>query len=853
MIPRTLRLKNFMCYRDEASLDFSGLTVACISGENGAGKSALLDAITWALWGKGRSGSADELMSNGANDMEVDFQFDLGAECFRVRRYRRRKSASMLELQVGPAGTEGGDVAWRPITADSVARTQELLTKTVGMDYGTFINSAFVLQGRADEFTTSRPGDRKQLLADILGLGRYDELEALARDRRRASELGRRDVERDIQRIADELASGVGKQEELARLNERLIRGNAELDRLNQELAILSARRAEQELRAATAGEARERIAHLDLDLRRIDSRIARDRATLELAAETIAEGDAIRRAHEELLRAEALEADLHARGKEYLRLAARERDLERMIDTAAQVHQRRLLAVEQEIRRLRLECDQRPSLEARHEALRRSVRAVEEAQARDAELRVELQTLEVEQRERASIMATLKQQMNDLKELQRQIVGATASCPTCRRPLSADERERIRQEYETDGKRLAARYRELHAATKSATEKAGLASAERERLALVLQRRTSLDREAGQVAHQLDETIRASEHLAVKLDELATLTKVIEGHHYAEDEKRQLQECRAAVHALGWDEQEYAAVRERVSRLKPQRAKFEALSQAEASVSATEERLAEETAVRAQRVSERAREAAREAELLASTAGLPALIAQVDQVQLEQARLTRQQADLTREHGAILALVTRLADLEVAARALQAERNRLADEESAYKDLAAAFGKRGIQAMIIERATPDVQDEANAILANMPGSTMRVEFRTQRETLKGELVETLDVRIGDEAGERDYAMYSGGESFRVNFAIRVALSKLLTRRAGAKLQTLVIDEGFGTQDERGRDGIVEAISAIERDFATILIITHINELKDAFPRQIAIEKTATGSRIRVL
>jgi hypothetical protein len=78
--------------------------------------------------------------------------------------------------------------------------------------------------------------------------------------------------------------------------------------------------------------------------------------------------------------------------------------------------------------------------------------------------------------------------------------------------------------------------------------------------------------------------------------------------------------------------------------------------------------------------------------------------------------------------------------------------------------------------------------------------------------------------------------MFSGGEAFRINFALRVALSKMLARRAGAPLQTLFLDEGFGTQDPRGREAIIDAINAIADDFRLILIITHIEELKDAVP-----------------
>jgi len=92
----------------------------------------------------------------------------------------------------------------------------------------------------------------------------------------------------------------------------------------------------------------------------------------------------------------------------------------------------------------------------------------------------------------------------------------------------------------------------------------------------------------------------------------------------------------------------------------------------------------------------------------------------------------------------------------------------------------------------------------------------------------------------------------SGGETFRVNFAVRLALSEVLAQRSGARLQTLVIDEGFGSQDTLGRQRLIEAINMVSQDFEKILVITHIDELKDAFPSRIEVEKTDRGSRVRV-
>jgi len=178
------------------------------------------------------------------------------------------------------------------------------------------------------------------------------------------------------------------------------------------------------------------------------------------------------------------------------------------------------------------------------------------------------------------------------------------------------------------------------------------------------------------------------------------------------------------------------------------------------------------------------------------------------------------------------------------------AERDRLAESIGIYDELRAAFGKQGVPAMIIEAAVPEVEASANRLLGRMTGGRMSVRFDTQRELKSGALRETLDIKISDEIGTRNYELYSGGEAFRVNFAIRISLSKLLARRSGAQLQTVVIDEGFGTQDARGRELLLEAINSIQDDFKRVLVITHIEELKEAFPTRINVVKTAAGSTL---
>jgi exonuclease SbcC len=171
------------------------------------------------------------------------------------------------------------------------------------------------------------------------------------------------------------------------------------------------------------------------------------------------------------------------------------------------------------------------------------------------------------------------------------------------------------------------------------------------------------------------------------------------------------------------------------------------------------------------------------------------------------------------------------------------------------HRMLEAAFGKDGVPALLIEQALPELEAHANDILDRLSDGSMSVHFETQaayRDRKRDDLRETLDIRISDGAGQRPYEMYSGGEAFRVNFAIRLALSQVLAGRTGARLQTLVIDEGFGSQDAQGIQRLIETINVIRPDFAKILLISHLEELKDAFPTRIEVGKGESGSVLNV-
>ena len=193
------------------------------------------------------------------------------------------------------------------------------------------------------------------------------------------------------------------------------------------------------------------------------------------------------------------------------------------------------------------------------------------------------------------------------------------------------------------------------------------------------------------------------------------------------------------------------------------------------------------------------------------------------------------------------------LAAREAELAALQQSQVELQAARSSYGVLVDAFGRGGIQALLIEAALPELEAQANDLLARLTDHRMTLSLETQRQNRRGDVSETLEIRIADELGTRSYELFSGGEAFRIDFALRVALAKLLASRAGAPLRTLFIDEGFGTQDPSGRERLVEAIQIIQDEFDLILVVTHIEEMKEAFPVRIDVSKDDTGSSLQVV
>lgn len=852
VIPVSLQLRNFMCYREGLPpLEFD-FRLACLSGPNGAGKSAILDAITWALWGQARARSDDALIAQGAQEMEVEFEFLLEGNHYRV--YRRRESGgprgtgkTRLELQVyGPLG-------WRTMSGESVRQTERRIIELLRMDYTTFINSSFLLQGRADEFTIKTPAERKHILADILGLGYYDILEGRAREKARDEERNIQALSLSIAELEQELARRKELEEALARAEEEVARQEQALATRQEELASLQARLTSLEADARQAEEVRRRLLRLEEELARLaertaqtEKRLQEDRALMERAARIEAD---FRRLQELRERNEALS---QAAGR-ILALSERQHALEQAIDRA-----RSNLVTEREVLRRSLQeiderLNERPSIENHLERIAHELAELREKEAQRNALVEEAQEQVAAIRTLKADCQRLREEMEALRQKLDMLGEEVTQCPLCQSPLSPESYAHIRSSYQAEGEQKRDLYRQKEAEIRRREERLTELRSQQEKLEQELRRVRLLEGERAALERNRMELVQLAEERPAKESRLREIERALEEAAYAPEERAALLAIQKEIAALDYRREEHQVVQQELARLRAVEEEHRRLQGARERL-AEGERLLEEMRVAQKRYQEeRFLEQERLSALERSLVELEALQARREEAEAALREAQERLGRARQAQGSARGALERLQEAEGRYRERKRAYEEALERRGIYEELTLALGKRGVQAMLIETAVPEIEREANELLARMTDGEMAVQLAMQRETKQGTVVETLDINVSDSRGTRPYENFSGGEKLRINLALRIALSRLLSRRAGASLQTLVIDEGFGTQDAEGRLRLVEAIQSVEKEFEKILVITHLQELKELFPVRIEVEKTPEGSRWTVM
>lgn len=1008
--------------------------MACISGANGAGKSSLLEAIAWSLWGESRALSEDDIIHIGTLETLVDFTFQCRQQIYRVLRSRHRGQVTSLEFQVQtPEG-------FRSLTEKGIRATQQLILQHLKLDYDTFINSAYLRQGRADEFMLKRPSDRKQILADLLKLEQYDELAEQAKEKARQFKAELTLLERNLETFAAQVQQAEGIALEVTRLQTEIEQQQQQQQRDRHHLRQLQAIQQQHQTWFQQLTLQQQQQQHLSQDCQRLQQERLATQQQLQQLEGLLREGESIAAEYSRLQHLQAEEEIQSAKFQTHQNLQARLQQLQQQQATQrnqltqqlqqAQAQREALIQQQQEIAqtlaraddigtalvqlqqaRARLsELDQlqmkvAPLLQRRQQVQSQLDRLADRLVARVEELQSMRRSLEDQQQRQPTLQQAVltlaeriehlekrrfyQQQVREkgierrtflerLQEQQRECERELAAldhkiyllqgagelgnrgggepegvlpenaaavllhpvsfppCPLCDRPLDEHHWRLVLQRHQAEHQDILNQLWVLREQLTTSDREIKILRQEYRELEKELSQYGSMLERRGQLQEQLHGVADTQTRLQQIDIEQAEVERSLQTGAYAVELSEELRLLDHSLQQLSYDDKDHALARGQVDRWRWAEIKFVELRQAqqrqaqvaerlpvvEAAIAELDRQLAEISASPlqqqiqqiAQQIGELGysldhhtclRQTLRQAQVwqlryreltqaqhsyplvqqrlgeltelwMSRSQVLQAITVQVELLQQEmrqspdpsaaiqtlEQQIFQQRSQLDEQIAALGRLQQQqqhLAMLSQQQATIQAQLQSARHQLRVHQELAQAFGKNGIQALMIENILPQLEAEANHILGRLSVNQLHVQFVTQRakrgatQRDSSKLIDTLDILISDMRGTRSYETYSGGEAFRVNFAIRLALARLLAQRSGAALQLLIIDEGFGTQDEAGCDRLIAAINAIATDFACILTVTHMPRFKEAFQTHIEVYKGDRGSQISLV
>ena len=860
MIPVKLALKNFLSYgEDVPPLDFTQFHIACLSGNNGQGKSALLDALTWAVWGEGRKASQEKKADNsllriGQKDMQVEFVFDLEGDRYRIiRNYSitGKSSRSGLEFQV----FNQEDNEYISLTGSSIRETQGKIIKTLRIDYQTFINSAFILQGRIDEFSRKSARERKEILSEILGLSRYDELANLAKSHLREINNIIITKESRLEYIYQETANLDFYKEKIKELSEsykeisqKIKMEEKKAGKLKEEINILKHKS--------------EQCAELEDRIEQYRQEIARGQKQIELRKKEIIDCQRIISQKEKVLN------DF----ENYQRFNTENNEFSRKLQQIRKIEEERVLTERKiESERVNLEVgvrnkkDRHKDLKMKAEQgiknrtklleLEKKMKEIKSLEGQSEEIRQKGSELKVKI---SSIKGQIERLEKDNKDNQEKLrllrENPEGECPLCEAKLNAERKRKIEDNINKEINLNLKRIEKLRKETEeSSKQKDRLVEKWRE-TNQKLKYKDIWQQELSKAYLEREESTQARKLMVGLQEEIKKLEKIIQEKRYALEEQKKLKEIEGQIKNIGYDEARHRLLNRKIEELSNAPLEKAKLEEAEKKIDSLKDGLSElKENYQQKKLNLKDLEKKKE-KVRIELKELPSLKEKLVQ---EERLLNSEQIlkdNILEERGGYQSKFDQCLKLGKEKKKISKELEESKKEQNIYQKLIVAFGKNGIQALIIENALPEIEEEANNLLSKLTNNSTQISIESLRDLKSGGIKETLDIKISDELGIRDYELYSGGEAFRIDFSLRIALSKLLTRRAGTKLRTLVMDEGFGTQDEEGIDNLVQAIQSISDDFDKILVITHLESLKNAFPVRIEVTKLPEiGSRFEII
>lgn len=878
MKPCTVEFQAFGPYAGHELVDFEKLAARglfLICGKTGTGKTMILDAITFALYGKSSGHGRDDFeamrCTNAAFDVTtyVRFTFENNGIYYRFERRLERKrknlSASYMVWQKDENGT------WTALFENAKEKMlNEKAEEIIGLSYEQFRQVIVLPQGQFEKLLTSDSADKEKILTSIFGEEKWQAVAQLmfeeATERRQQLKSLQEQISNSLQEEACETLAEL--EAVIAQKKERLVTMEAayqegacekQIGALRDRLALVSrfqdlrrgkARvrayeekqhdRAEQEKRIQDARRA-EKVKELLLELHRAEAAQA-ERKTAVRAADQAA-GQAKQQAEQIFLQVTAQQQkndEIEEKKAQKIQLTAKITDYES------------IAALEQNFQKQR---------KAAESALQEAEQEKQVYESYAPKLVMLHEAYETDMEEHRKLLAAYLAGITG--ELAASLVEGQP-CPVCgsrEHPQKAVRTEADTSKEHVEEKRAEADavYQKLQQ-TMQKQEQAKKKYEEKQRLAQELQlaKETAYTRlaemqnnlipEIGSLAELQKKLQQLADEIGKDTEKLQSLTKMLEQANNTvaetaakaelarqeEELTQKKQEAAMQAVAKGLSEHGFADIKEAEQLLMGEK-ELEGMRRQIADYDAGK-KAAEEQVMRLQEELGRQQEPDEEA------------------CKTELARLEKLQETYAKETAVLSETIRRLSQ--------KAEKLALAGEGLEEKLLEAeqdlAFAKKlrgdagtGLQRYVLGILFSSVIAAANRMLSMVHGGRYRL-FRSD-EKAQGSNKRGLELKVYDKNSEehegRFVSTLSGGEKFLASLALSIGMSTI-AQKSGIRIEALFIDEGFGSLDEDSITDAMQILGSIQQANGLVGIISHVQLLQERIPTKLRVEETEKGSHI---
>jgi len=878
MKPCTVEFQAFGPYAGHELVDFEKLAARglfLICGKTGTGKTMILDAITFALYGKSSGHGRDDFeamrCTNAAFDVTtyVRFTFENNGIYYRFERRLERKrknlSASYMVWQKDENGT------WTALFENAKEKMlNEKAEEIIGLSYEQFRQVIVLPQGQFEKFLTSDSADKEKILTSIFGEEKWQAVAQLmfeeATERRQQLKSLQEQISNSLQEEACETLAEL--EAVIAQKKERLVAMEAayqedacekQIRALRDRLALVSrfqdlrrgkARvrayeekqhdRAEQEKRIQDARRA-EKVKELLLELHRAEAAQA-ERKTAVRAADQAA-GQAKQQAEQIFLQVTAQQQkndEIEEKKAQKIQLTAKITDYES------------IAALEQNFQKQR---------KAAESALQEAEQEKQVYESYAPKLVMLHETYETDMEEHRKLLAAYLAGITG--ELAASLVEGQP-CPVCgsrEHPQKAVRTEADTSKEHVEEKRAEAEavYQKLQQ-TMQKQEQAKKKYEEKQRLAQELQlaKETAYTRlaemqnnlipEIGSLAELQKKLQQLTDEIGKDTEKLQSLTKMLEQANNTvaetaakaelarqeEELTQKKQEAAMQAVAKGLSEHGFADIKEAEQLLMGEK-ELEGMRRQIADYDAGK-KAAEEQVMRLQEELGRQKEPDEEA------------------CKTELARLEKQQEIYAKETAVLSETIRRLSEkadkLAQAGEGLE-EKLLEAEQDLAFAKKLRGDAGTGLQRYVLGILFSSVIAAANRMLSMVHGGRYRL-FRSD-EKAQGSNKRGLELKVYDKNSEehegRFVSTLSGGEKFLASLALSIGMSTI-AQKSGIRIEALFIDEGFGSLDEDSITDAMQILGSIQQANGLVGIISHVQLLQERIPTKLRVEETEKGSHI---